>query len=387
MPEGAIVVFSAHGVAPSVHEEAARARPAHIDATCPLVTKVHHEAKRFAARGLPRSCSSATRVTRRSWARRARRPSTSRSSTARPASTRRGAGPREVAWLSQTTLSVDETDADGAARCARGSRSARPAERRHLLRHPEPAGRGQGDRRRLRPGHRRRLAQLLELRTAGRGGARGGRPAAYLVDDAGRARRRLARGRHAPSGSPAGPRCRRSWCAACSTGSPSAASADVEEVRVGGGEPALRPAARAASGPEGRVLRGRLPAPDAQPPAHQHDHRCEAGADPDARGPGVATSEATCNVRPDIVAVSGLIERPPGHETRRPGRDDEGGDEVTSAHLQGGVAAHQHVGHAEDCPGVDGEPVDDEPDEGGREDDDGTPEPSARPRSAAPGAW
>jgi 4-hydroxy-3-methylbut-2-en-1-yl diphosphate reductase len=49
VPEGAIVVFSAHGVAPEVHEQAkARALRA-IDATCPLVTKVHVEARRFAA--------------------------------------------------------------------------------------------------------------------------------------------------------------------------------------------------------------------------------------------------------------------------------------------------------------------------------------------------
>jgi 4-hydroxy-3-methylbut-2-en-1-yl diphosphate reductase len=48
VPEGAIVIFSAHGVAPVVHEEAAGRRLASIDATCPLVTKVHKEAKRFA---------------------------------------------------------------------------------------------------------------------------------------------------------------------------------------------------------------------------------------------------------------------------------------------------------------------------------------------------
>ena len=48
VPEGATVVFSAHGVAPVVHEEAARRSLKAIDATCPLVTKVHNEAKRFA---------------------------------------------------------------------------------------------------------------------------------------------------------------------------------------------------------------------------------------------------------------------------------------------------------------------------------------------------
>jgi 4-hydroxy-3-methylbut-2-en-1-yl diphosphate reductase len=48
VPEGAIVVFSAHGVAPTVHTTAAERNLQVIDATCPLVTKVHNEAKRFA---------------------------------------------------------------------------------------------------------------------------------------------------------------------------------------------------------------------------------------------------------------------------------------------------------------------------------------------------
>ena len=51
VPEGAIVVFSAHGVAPVVHEEAKVRNLKTIDATCPLVTKVHHEARRFASDG------------------------------------------------------------------------------------------------------------------------------------------------------------------------------------------------------------------------------------------------------------------------------------------------------------------------------------------------
>ncbi len=48
VPEGAVVVFSAHGVAPSVHQEATIRKLHTIDATCPLVTKVHAEARRFA---------------------------------------------------------------------------------------------------------------------------------------------------------------------------------------------------------------------------------------------------------------------------------------------------------------------------------------------------
>ena len=51
VPEGATVVFSAHGVAPAVHAEARDRELKTIDATCPLVTKVHSEARRFAAEG------------------------------------------------------------------------------------------------------------------------------------------------------------------------------------------------------------------------------------------------------------------------------------------------------------------------------------------------
>src|SRR5215213_7791931 len=51
VPEGALVVFSAHGVAPSVHANSEARGLRTIDATCPLVTKVHVEARRFAERG------------------------------------------------------------------------------------------------------------------------------------------------------------------------------------------------------------------------------------------------------------------------------------------------------------------------------------------------
>ena len=49
VPEGALVIFSAHGVSPAVHAAAAARNLKTIDATCPLVTKVHHEVRRFAA--------------------------------------------------------------------------------------------------------------------------------------------------------------------------------------------------------------------------------------------------------------------------------------------------------------------------------------------------
>ena len=51
VPEGALVIFSAHGVAPTVHDEASDRNLKTIDATCPLVTKVHHEARRFSSEG------------------------------------------------------------------------------------------------------------------------------------------------------------------------------------------------------------------------------------------------------------------------------------------------------------------------------------------------
>ncbi|MQA96197.1 MAG: 4-hydroxy-3-methylbut-2-enyl diphosphate reductase [Streptosporangiales bacterium] len=111
VPEDAIVVFSAHGVAPAVHEEAEARSLRTIDATCPLVTKVHKEAKRFATDDydillighegheevigttgeapehihLVDGPDDVARVQVRD--------------------------PEKVAWLSQTTLSVDETNA------------------------------------------------------------------------------------------------------------------------------------------------------------------------------------------------------------------------------------------------------------------------------------
>jgi 4-hydroxy-3-methylbut-2-enyl diphosphate reductase len=109
VPEGATVVFSAHGVAPVVHQEAAARQLKTIDATCPLVTKVHHEARRFATdeydillighEGHEEVVGTAGEA---------------------PEHIQLVDGPHDVdnievrdpdrvAWLSQTTLSVDET--------------------------------------------------------------------------------------------------------------------------------------------------------------------------------------------------------------------------------------------------------------------------------------
>jgi 4-hydroxy-3-methylbut-2-enyl diphosphate reductase len=109
VPEGATVVFSAHGVAPVVHEQARARRLKTIDATCPLVTKVHHEAKRFAQDDYDILLIG-----------HAGHEEVEGTSGEAPEHIHLVQGPEDVAnivvrdpakvaWLSQTTLSVDET--------------------------------------------------------------------------------------------------------------------------------------------------------------------------------------------------------------------------------------------------------------------------------------
>ena len=111
MPEGATVVFSAHGVAPAVHAQAAPRGLRTIDATCPLVTKVHDEARRFADEDYRHPADRPRRATTRSRAPRARRPSASSWCDGPDAEVDQVEvrDPEKVVWLSQTTLSVDET--------------------------------------------------------------------------------------------------------------------------------------------------------------------------------------------------------------------------------------------------------------------------------------
>jgi len=109
VPEGAVLVFSAHGVSPAVRRAAEQRSLQTIDATCPLVTKVHQEARRFAAEGyeimlighdgheeVEGTAGEAPQVT------------TLVQSPEEAAAISVPEG-RKVAWLSQTTLSVDET--------------------------------------------------------------------------------------------------------------------------------------------------------------------------------------------------------------------------------------------------------------------------------------
>ena len=109
IPEGQTVVFSAHGVSPMVHEEAAARNLKTIDATCPLVTKVHHEVRRFATEdaeillighhgheeveGTAGEAPDKVRIVDGLEGARTIQPTPG----------------KNLIWLSQTTLSVDET--------------------------------------------------------------------------------------------------------------------------------------------------------------------------------------------------------------------------------------------------------------------------------------
>ena len=109
VPEGARVVFSAHGVAPEVHDEAARRNLRTIDATCPLVTKVHNEARRYAAEDYDillighHGHEEVVGTTGEAPA------NIQLIDGAAEAATVQVRDPQKVVWLSQTTLSVDET--------------------------------------------------------------------------------------------------------------------------------------------------------------------------------------------------------------------------------------------------------------------------------------
>jgi 4-hydroxy-3-methylbut-2-enyl diphosphate reductase len=110
VPEGATVVFSAHGVAPTVHAEAAARQLKTIDATCPLVTKVHLEAKRFAADDLDIVLighDGHEEVVGTTGQAPEHMHLVDGVEEAAQVQVR---DPAKVAYLSQTTLSVDETD-------------------------------------------------------------------------------------------------------------------------------------------------------------------------------------------------------------------------------------------------------------------------------------
>ena len=230
VPEGATVIFSAHGVAPEVYEQARARSLKAIDATCPLVTKVHQEARRFAAEdydillighegheeviGTAGEAPAHIQLVDGPDGRR-------QGHRARP----------EQGRLALPDHPVGGRDAgDGGP--AQVSAAAAPvaAQRRHLLRHLQPAARGEGDRPRLRRGDRRRLAELVQLGAPGRGGPGRRRPR--------RSPGRLRRTRSTtpgwpappPSASPPAPACPTSWSTQVLAHLAERGFTDVEEI-------------------------------------------------------------------------------------------------------------------------------------------------------------
>ena len=111
VPEGATVVFSAHGVAPSVHAGARDRSLETIDATCPLVTKVHVEAKRFASDGYTIVLIGHAGHEEVEGTMGEAPESIVLVESEEDADRLEVADPSRIAYISQTTLSVDETRA------------------------------------------------------------------------------------------------------------------------------------------------------------------------------------------------------------------------------------------------------------------------------------
>src|SRR5436853_5053153 len=111
VPEGDTVVFSAHGVAPSVHANAGERSLRTIDATCPLVTKVHVEAKKFAAQGYTIVLIGHAGHEEVEGTMGEAPASIVLIETEADADELDVPDPDRVAYISQTTLSVDETKA------------------------------------------------------------------------------------------------------------------------------------------------------------------------------------------------------------------------------------------------------------------------------------
>ncbi len=117
VPDGARVVFSAHGVSPAVREEAERRSLDAVDATCPLVSKVHAEARRFAAEGYQVALIGHAGHEEVEGTLGEAPEAITLVETAGDIAAFRPRDPGKVAYLMQTTLAVDEaTEVAGALR-------------------------------------------------------------------------------------------------------------------------------------------------------------------------------------------------------------------------------------------------------------------------------
>ena len=180
VPPGAVTIFSAHGVASEIERRAGERGLPVIDATCPLVSKVHIEGQRYANQGReiilighaghPEIEGTMGRITGRVHL------------ISRPEEVAglQVADPDKLAFITQTTLSVDDTRAVIEALKARFPVDRRAGHQGHLLRDAEPAARGAGTGENRRCCSRGRRAEQLELEPAARD--RGGMRRAELSD-------------------------------------------------------------------------------------------------------------------------------------------------------------------------------------------------------------
>ena len=157
---------------PAVHDNAAARNLRTIDATCPLVTKVHVSARRFAAEGYTIVMIGHEGHEEVEGTTGEAPESIVLIETADEVESLEVADPDKVAFITQTTLSVDETAEVIAALRAKFPGDRQLQVRRHLLRDDQPPDRGQAARPRVRPGPGDRLDQLLQLQPPGRGRAR-----------------------------------------------------------------------------------------------------------------------------------------------------------------------------------------------------------------------
>ena len=177
VPEGEMVVFSAHGVAPNVHENAEARRLRTIDATCPLVTKVHVEARKFAADGYTIVMIGHDGHEEVEGTTGEAPDSIVLVETEEDVDGARGRRPRprRLHHPDHPLRRRDQRDHRRAQ--AEVPEHHRSQDRRHLLRDDQPPAGRQGARARVRPGPRDRLDELLQLDAAGRGRPRARRRA------------------------------------------------------------------------------------------------------------------------------------------------------------------------------------------------------------------
>ena len=183
VPDGQRVIYSAHGVSPAVRERSKGRGLKVIDATCPLVTKVHIEAVKFAQQGyslilighrdhdeIEGTLGEAPDVTQVV-------------SSAKEVESLQVPDPDRVAYLTQTTLESGRGAGHHSRAQDQVSQHRRAPLAGHLLRHGEPPGCGPQRGPRRRPGAGGGFHQQLQLQPPGGGFAQPGHASGYLIDN------------------------------------------------------------------------------------------------------------------------------------------------------------------------------------------------------------